>query len=1089
MAAVPEIGQFTLIRKRPAIVRNLIPFQEPRSAKELHMLDIEYIDGLDNPSEDKVIWEREVGAKSYSILDLPNIISHQQPDRPKRYDAFIDAMIWTSNTHYQFEDGKIKSFDSPLLSPWYSAVQVEDYQLYPVLESMSMPRVNLLLADDVGLGKTIEAGLIAQELIRQRRIRKILIVCPSALQIQWKDEMKEKFNIDFVVLDSEQVLETQRELGMDANPWTIYPKIITSMDYLKQPDILDKFNTGSEHMLPEDSAMLPWDLLIVDEAHNFAPSRLSDDSRRCAMLRSITKFFEHRLFLTATPHNGYTQSFSGLLELLDPVRFQQKMVLDDEDFKHLDLVMVRRMKTELNDEIGKSRFPERKVQGIPIELLDKEKDLYSAMRKYRENAIKELAKVGKKQKALGGFLFALLTKRLLSSSYSFARTWWNHVAGFEVHEFGFDQADESRERAETPVDDDQEKMMRETDALRHGGSWLSEYKDILQPYLEEVSRCLRALGWTKEVISHGIETIKELPPDKKWESLLKWIDDKLKNPDRLFKPDERLILFTEYKDTMDYLLRRFKEKKIDYPTIQTLYGGAPGKHRRQVKDEFNDPSSQLKILLATDAASEGLNLQTSCRYVIHQEVPWNPMRMEQRNGRVDRHGQSRDVFVHHFISDQIQDFKFLDFITRKVNHVRDDLGSVGNVLDEAVMEYFETGKDSSKELDGRIDNTRKYAHSSQDMEQRKKATREDYKRSLEHFKKTKDLMGLSEKRMIRLIDQASKMDSVMESEVLIEVKDGEYIFKKTPPKWERIVRSTLTTDYADVHSVKQRMVFSPERFEVERFGRKLFMPTKDKRLVMLGHPLMAKALSSFRRRLWDPDDTKLNRWTIEVTDLPSKDDMVFITSLQISARNELGERLKTGILEMPLVMRRGMIEVYNHEIGDLKVLPSYHVSKIFTKVRNNWTSLGNFIEGRKKEIRDQVDNSLRAELKEKLKKENKEQEEMFELRKESLDKEKDPRNIARIKRDLQKAIDSAKQMTFSEEINSQNRQIVQDLKRALTEEDFERRKGHIQLLKDRLEDEKKRILEKVLPKRYSLPEDGIDIQIMGVKVIVDGGGL
>lgn len=228
MTTIPEIGQFTLIRKRPAIVRNLIPFQESRSAKELHMLDIEYIDGLDNPSEDKVMWEREVGARSYSILDLPDIMTNQRPDHPERYNAFIDAMKWTSNTTYRYKDGKVSSLESPLLSPWYSAVQVEDYQLYPVLESMSMPRVNLLLADDVGLGKTIEAGLIAQELIRQRRIRRILIVCPSALQIQWKDEMKDKFNIDFVVLDSEQVLETQRELGMDANPWTVYPKIITS---------------------------------------------------------------------------------------------------------------------------------------------------------------------------------------------------------------------------------------------------------------------------------------------------------------------------------------------------------------------------------------------------------------------------------------------------------------------------------------------------------------------------------------------------------------------------------------------------------------------------------------------------------------------------------------------------------------------------------------------------------------------------------------------------------------------------------------------------------------------------------------------
>jgi len=299
----------------------------------------------------------------------------------------------------------------------------------------------------------------------------------------------------------------------------------------------------------------------------------------------------------------------------------------------------------------------------------------------------------------------------------------------------------------------------------------------------------------------------------------------------------------------------------------------------------------------------------------------------------------------------------------------------------------------------------------------------------------------------------------------------------------------LTTELGDNHGAKQKMVFSPERFEVERSGRKLFMPAKDKRLVMLGHPLMAKALSSFRRRLWDPDDTKLNRWTIEAADLSSKDEIIFIASLQISARNELGERLKTGIMELPLVKKDGRIEISDQVLTDHEEIPSYHVSKIYPKIRDDWTILGNFIGKKKEEIREQIESSLNEELKLKLKKEMKEQEEMFELRKESLDKEKDPRNIARIKRDLQKAIQSANQMTFSEDINSRNRQIVQDLRRALTEEDFERRKGHIQLLKDRLEEEKKRILEKVLPKRYSLPEDGIDIQVMGVKVIVDGGGL
>lgn len=307
-----------------------------------------------------------------------------------------------------------------------------------------MPRVNLLLADDVGLGKTIEAGLIIQELIRQRRIRKILIVCPASLQIQWQDEMEEKFNIRFEILDSEKTWEIQRTLGMDANPWKVYPRLITSMDYLKQVDILDRFKNTSLQMGGSDSAMLPWDLLIVDEAHNYSPSRFSDDSNRCSMLRDITPFFEHRLFLTATPHNGYTVSFSGLLELLDPVRFQQKALLSDEDNKHLNLVMIRRMKRELNVGRNENRFPSRTVDGLGIYMSDEETRLFKAVRRYLLEGTNQIGKPGSRERNLAQFIVMLLNKRLLSSSYAFAQTWWNHVAGFDLDSFGIDECDKKR---------------------------------------------------------------------------------------------------------------------------------------------------------------------------------------------------------------------------------------------------------------------------------------------------------------------------------------------------------------------------------------------------------------------------------------------------------------------------------------------------------------------------------------------------------------------------------------------------------------------------------------------------------------------
>ena len=199
---------------------------------------------------------------------------------------------------------------------------MEDFQLVPLLKAMRMPRVSLLLADDVGLGKTIEAGMVLTELILRRRVRRILVVCPASLRSQWQQEMRDKFALDFDIVDRPATHALQKRLGLDANPWRTFPRAITSFDYLKQADVLEQFHTASRPA--EGSPHLPWDLLIVDEAHNLAPSSLGEDSDASKMLQRITPWFEHRLFLTATPHNGHTRSFTGLLECLDPVRFTRK---------------------------------------------------------------------------------------------------------------------------------------------------------------------------------------------------------------------------------------------------------------------------------------------------------------------------------------------------------------------------------------------------------------------------------------------------------------------------------------------------------------------------------------------------------------------------------------------------------------------------------------------------------------------------------------------------------------------------------------------------------------------------------------------
>jgi hypothetical protein len=227
------------------------------------------------------LWELEPGAVVYEKMELPKPTGF---DPPARLDAFLDAVRW----------GAASTADiRTLQSPFRSGIDIEDYQLDPVVRAIQMPRVNLLIADHVGLGKIIEAGLVAQELIIRHRCRRILIVCPSSLQIQWRDQMRDKFGLDFRVVDSALMKELRRRRGIHVNPWQHFPRLITSVDFLKR----DRPLRLLREILPaEGEPMYPrrFDLLIVDEAHNVAPSgggNYAVDSLRTSVHASFTTKF------------------------------------------------------------------------------------------------------------------------------------------------------------------------------------------------------------------------------------------------------------------------------------------------------------------------------------------------------------------------------------------------------------------------------------------------------------------------------------------------------------------------------------------------------------------------------------------------------------------------------------------------------------------------------------------------------------------------------------------------------------------------------------------------------------------------------
>ncbi|RZK02411.1 MAG: helicase, partial [Flavobacterium sp.] len=314
--------------------------------------------------EIQVIWEIEPGARVYDKITLPE---HTGFDPPQRLDAFLDAVRW----------GASSSADtSTLQSPFRSGIEIEDYQLDPVVRAIQMPRANLLIADDVGLGKTIESGLVIQELLIRHRIRTVLIICPSSLQIQWKEQMRDKFGLEFHIVDSNLMKQLRRERGIRVNPWTHYPRLITSIDYIKRDGPMRLL----KEILPidgEPSFPRKIDMLVIDEAHSIAPSgggSYAVDSLRTKTIKTIAPHCEHKLFLTATPHNGYRESFTALLEILDNQRFARGI---EPDRKQLQSIMIRRLKSELPPAWdGTPRFPKRILKEIEVPYTDEEKDIH-----------------------------------------------------------------------------------------------------------------------------------------------------------------------------------------------------------------------------------------------------------------------------------------------------------------------------------------------------------------------------------------------------------------------------------------------------------------------------------------------------------------------------------------------------------------------------------------------------------------------------------------------------------------------------------------------------------------------------------------
>ncbi len=696
---IPKVGGMVRVRSRQYLVVDIVL---PPSPPDQILVRLSCLDDDAQGAPLEVLWEKEVDA---SVASEPtwHQASERGFDAPDRFSAYLHALRWnlvTSTNPKLFQ------------APYRAGIKVEAYQLEPLRKALLLPRVSLFIADDVGLGKTIEAGLILQELILRQRVRRVVVACPPSVVLQWRDEMERRFGLSFVVLDRDYFATKRRERGVGVNPWTTHSRFIVSHALLRDED----YAAGLRDWLGD---FYPASVLILDEAHNAAPAsgaKYAIDSHFTRAVRDLAPRFEHRLFLSATPHNGHSNSFAALLELLDPQRFCRGVPV--KSAKLLDAVMVRRLKEDLRQLAG--GFPIRHIVQHDIDDLPAdapELRLSIMLARLQELREKRLQAATRQVQSAAGLVITSLQKRLLSSIEAFACTLAVHRRALTRQlailepiptpdatvQLMLDPPGPDDERGQLSDEelqaDDEAAMDRATAASAGGERILIERELALVNEMTEVAdaarglpdpKVLRLVDWLRENLCPGLPPLGSATTAK---LVPTWTD-------------RRVIIFTEYTDTKRYLQQQLiaaialTDGAED--RIGSFTGGMGEESREAVKQAFNmDPRKHpLRILLATDAAREGVNLQNHCADLFHFDLPWNPGRLEQRNGRIDRKLQrAPEVRCHYFVFRQRPEDRVLETLVAKTERITKELGSLSPVLDRKLEKLLSKGIRAGQETE------------------------------------------------------------------------------------------------------------------------------------------------------------------------------------------------------------------------------------------------------------------------------------------------------------------------------------------------------------------------------------------------------
>ncbi len=560
-----------------------------------------------------------------------------------------------------------------------NASQIEPlpHQLTAVYGAMlDRQPLRFLLADDPGSGKTIMAGLLIKELLIRGSLERCLIIAPGSLVEQWQDELVDKFDLAFAIMSREQI-----ETSVTGNPFVDHPRLIARLDMLARNDELK----AKLKATPE------WDLIVCDEAHRMSASFFGSEvkyTKRFQLGALAGELARHFLLMTATPHNGKEEDFQLFMGLLDADRFEGRFREGVHKVDPADM-MRRLTKEELFRFDGTPLFPERRAYTVSYELSPREAQLYEAVTRYvREemNRADRLADDGTRRRNNVGFALQILQRRLASSPAAIHESLKRRIARLESRldeeKLGRKGSEASISRAEPEIG----PILDEDDLEEATGEEIEAHEDRLLDRATAAQTIAELEAEIAELkrLERMAKALRRSGEDTKWRELDRILDDPLVyDPARDVR--RKIVVFTEARDTLEYLATRIRNRTGEAESVAVIHGGVPRDRRRAIIAAFNDDPA-VRFLVANDAAGEGVNLQRGAHLMVNYDLPWNPNRLEQRFGRIHRIGQTEVCHLWNLVASETREGAVFRRLLEKLETARETLG--GKVYD-VLGELFE----------------------------------------------------------------------------------------------------------------------------------------------------------------------------------------------------------------------------------------------------------------------------------------------------------------------------------------------------------------------------------------------------------------